>query len=99
MKLKKLFLLISNCNSSYYTNLGLNAWTLDCSGSGCLPIAWIGNGLCQDNPQLNSGRGIFPQVDGSTPYLSFNCSEYNYDGGDCGEGILNKMKIGAKPGY
>lgn len=76
-----------NCSSSYYNDFGLGGWTLDCSGSGCMPNSWIGEGICQDNYQITYTDGsLFPQEDGSYPVLSFNCSEYNYDGGDCSSG-------------
>jgi hypothetical protein len=44
----------------------------DCSSSPvCVPIAWIGDGTCDDGSTA-----------GSTPF-SLNCSQYNFDAGDC----------------
>lgn len=43
----------------------------DCNGN-CAPIAWLGDGICDDGIEEWEGNLIF-----------FDCEEYNFDLGDC----------------
>ena len=56
----------SNCGGGCSTNE-----VYDCYGH-CVPIAWIGDGECDDGQY---------QHDANTIYL--NCEEFGWDGGDC----------------
>ncbi len=73
-----------DCNSSYYTAYPYT-WSLDCNGNGCIPDEFCGNGICNTGfyQILFEDGSLFPQEDGSTPYLSLNCPDWNYDCGDC----------------
>ena len=46
----------------------------DCNGN-CAPIAWLGDGNCDDGTQLYNGN-----------LIDFNCGLLGDDGGDCGGG-------------
>ena len=45
----------------------------DCDGE-CGPSTWVGDGYCDEDTYYNSTCGYYP---------NFNCSLFNYDGGDC----------------
>lgn len=49
----------------------------DCNGN-CAPSGWLGDGSCDDYTYISQYCG--------GDYADFNCSEFNYDNGDCDNG-------------
>ena len=51
----------------------------DCNGN-CGPVAWVGDGFCDDGARLHNGS-----------LIDFSCSAYNIDGGDCSAAIYPQI--------
>jgi len=58
----------------------------DCNNN-CAPLAWIGDGTCDNGNYTYNGV-----------YIYFYCDQWSWDGGDCIGGMPSNEKKGSKPG-